>query len=285
LIPRRAQGVLIWFVLVPLVAYLAVLSFLYLVQRQLLYFPDRWLPPVSALADLGVREVRLTTADGLTLVSWYVPPREGRPAIAYFHGNGGSIAHRIERLQRFAQEGYGVLLAEYRGYGGNPGSPSEAGLHADAAAALDFLAVEGIAGPRLVLFGESLGSAVAVAAAAEREVAALILESPFTSIAAVAQHHYPFVPVALLIRDRFDCFAPIGRVRAPILMLQGGNDRVVPARFGRALYDAAPEPKEAWFAADGGHEDLVRFGAIDAAIAFIERRRSSATHTDRRSSG
>jgi fermentation-respiration switch protein FrsA (DUF1100 family) len=263
--------VLTWLVGIPLIAYLAVLAYLFLFQRQLLYFPDRSRPFLGGLPQLGVREVTLR-ADGLSLLSWYLPPREGRPAIAYFHGNGGNIAYRADRLMRFAREGYGVLMLEYRGYGGNPGGPSEAGFFADARAAVDFLREEGIGVERLVLYGESLGSAVAVEIAVTRQVAALVLESPFTSIAAVAHYHYPFVPARLLVRDRFDSASRIGEVTAPLLVLQGGHDAVVPARFSQALFDAAPEPKELWAAPDGGHENLARFGALDAVVAFIERR-------------
>ena len=115
------------------------------------------------------------------------------------------------------------------------------------------------------------GSAVAVQMAAEQEVGALIIEAPFTSIAALARYHYPFVPSDLLVRDRYDSLSLIGRVKAPILMVQGGRDSVVPARFGQALFDAAPQPKEDWLAPDGGHEDLAHFGALDAAVAFIEK--------------
>src|SRR5205085_1913211 len=142
----------------------------------------------------------------------------------------------------------------------------------DARAALDFLRREGIADNRLVLYGESLGSAVAVEIAAMQRVAAMVLESPFTSIAAVAQHHYPYVPARLLIWNPFDALSRIGHVTAPILFLQGGDDRIVPVRFGEALFAAAPEPKERWLAPEAGHEDLARFGALDAVVAFIERR-------------
>jgi hypothetical protein len=263
--------VLIWIVGVPLVTYLAILFYLFLFQRQLLYFPDRSHPFLAGLPQLGVREVALQTADGLSLTSWFLPPPDGSPVIAYFHGNGGNIAHRADRLMRFARAGFGVLLVEYRGYGGNPGSPSEAGFSADADAAHEFLRHQGMAGERLVLYGESLGSAVAVRLAATQKIGAVVLESPFTSIAAVAQYHYPLVPAALLVWDRFDALARIGEVAAPILFLQGGLDRVVPPRFGEALFDAAPEPKQRWFAADAGHEDLGRFGVIEAAITFIDR--------------
>jgi fermentation-respiration switch protein FrsA (DUF1100 family) len=129
---RRLAGVLMWLVGVPLIAYLAVLGCLYVLQRQLLYFPDRSRPQLGLLAGLGVREVELTTADGLSLRSWYLPVDDGRPVILYFHGNGGNIGHRAERLQCFAREGYGVLMPEYRGYGGNPGRPTEAGFYQDA---------------------------------------------------------------------------------------------------------------------------------------------------------
>jgi uncharacterized protein len=125
---------------------------------------------------------------------------------------------------------------------------------------------------RLVLYGESLGSGVAVALAAEHQVAAVILEAPPTSVAEVAQCHFPFVPAARMVTDRFDSVSRIGRVRAPILVLHGERDRVVPIRYGRTLLDAASEPKEGWFAPDAGHEDLARYGSLDVVVAFIERR-------------
>jgi fermentation-respiration switch protein FrsA (DUF1100 family) len=254
-----------------LAAYGVVVGGLYLFQRQLLYFPDRSRPDLGELAPFGVREVMLPTADGLSLLSWYLPARDSRPVVAYFHGNGGNIGYRAERLRRFAREGYGVLMLEYRGYGGNPGTPTESGLYADGAAALDFLAHQGIMPHRLVLYGESLGSAVAVYLAARRDIAGLVLEAPFTSVVEVAQYHYSSVPASVLMRDRFDSISSIGKVKAPILVLHGERDRVVPVRFGRALFNAAPEPKEFWFAGEAGHEDLARFGALDAVVDFVNR--------------
>jgi uncharacterized protein len=257
---------------IAVAAYAALVGGLYLFQRQLLYLPDKTRPELAGLAELGVREVTLSTDDGLSLLSWYLPGRAGRPVIAYFHGNGGHIGYRYERLLRFAREGFGALMLEYRGYGGNPGTPTEAGFYTDARAALAFLDREAVAPNRLVLYGESLGSGVAVELAAQHSIAALILEAPPTSVAEVAQCHFPFVPAARLVIDRFDSLSRIGRVRAPILILHGERDRVVPVRYGRALLDAAPEPKEGWFAPEAGHEDLARYGGLDAAVAFIERR-------------
>jgi hypothetical protein len=255
-----------------LAAYGVLVAGLYVFQRHLLYFPDVRRPELGDLAVLGVREITLKTGDGLSLLSWYLPPRDGHPAIAYFHGNGGHIGYRAERLRWFARNGYGVLMAEYRGYGGNAGTPSESGLVADGAAALDFLDGEGIAPNRLVIYGESLGSGVAVFLAAQREVASLILEAPFTSVAEVAQHHYSFIPASALLRDRFDSRAKIGNVRVPILVLHGERDRVVPLRYGRALFDVAPDPKELWLSREAGHEDLVRYGALEAVLDFLRRR-------------
>jgi hypothetical protein len=254
-----------------LAAYGGIVAGLFLFQRRLLYRPGAKRPALADLAGLGVREVELATTDGLNLFSWYLPPLPGRPVIAYFHGNGGHIGYRSERLRRFAREGYGVLLAEYRGYGGNPGIPCERGLFADGEAALDFLADEGIGSSRVVLWGESLGSGVAVCLATRWQVAAVILEAPFTSIAAAAQHHYAFVPAAMLVRDRFDSLSRIARVTAPLLVLHGERDTIVPVRHGRALLAAATAPKEGWFAPAAGHENLAQFGALEAAISFIER--------------
>jgi len=269
---RRPARVLYPLLGFGLVAYAALLGGLFFFQRQLLYFPDKTRPGLAGLEQLGVREVVLSTEDGLSLLSWYLPGRPGRPVILYFHGNGGHIGHRVERMLRFAREGYGVLMPEYRGYGSNPGTPTETGFNADARAALGFLGREGVAPNRLVLYGESLGSGVAVELATRRQVAGVILEAPFTSVAEVAQCHFPYVPAARLVIDRFDSLSRIGRVRAPILMLHGEHDRVVPVRFGRALFDAAPEPKEGWFVPQAGHEDLARYGGLDIVVAFIERR-------------
>jgi uncharacterized protein len=268
---RRAR------VLFPLLGFAAIgygtlVAGLYLFQRQLLYLPDRTRPELARLAELGVRETMLSTEDGLLLLSWYLPPRPGQPVVAYFHGNGGHIGYRVERLLRFARQGFGVLMLEYRGYGSNPGTPSEAGFYADGWAALAFLDREGVAPNRLVLYGESLGSGVAVELAAQHEIAALILEAPPTSVAEVAQCHFPYVPAARLVTDRFDSLSRIAKVKAPILVLHGERDRVVPVRYGRALLDAAPEPKEGWFAPEAGHENLARYGSLDVVVAFIESR-------------
>ena len=262
---------LVWVAGVATAGYLAVVAGLYLYQRQLLYHPDRARPLLGALARLGVREVALPTADGLSLLAWYLPASGERPVIVYFHGNAGHIGYRADRIERFAREGYGVLMLEYRGFGGNPGEPSEAGLLEDAAAALRFIAAQGVPARRLVLYGESLGTGVAVQAATTHQVGAVVLESPYTSIAAAAQFHYPFIPASWLVSDRYDLLSRIAQVKAPILMLHGARDGIIPLRLGEALFAAAPEPKEQWIAPQAGHADLGWFGALDIAVGFIER--------------
>jgi len=258
--------------LVVVAGYAVIVGGLYLFQRSLLYVPDRARPDAAATGIAGLSEVTLATADGLQLLSWYVAPPPGRPLVVYFHGNGGSVAGRSERVRRLAREGVGILLLEYRGYGGNPGTPTEAGLVADARAALDFAKSQGIDQTRLVLWGESLGTGVAVAMASERKVAAVILEAPYTTLVAAAQRAYPFVPVNLLLKDRFESLSRIASIHAPLLIAHGERDTVVPTDLGRALFAAASEPKESWFAPLGTHTDLSQHGLLDIALDFIRRR-------------
>jgi hypothetical protein len=245
---------------------------LYVFQRNILYIPDNDRPRAAAVGLANLSEVFVTTSDGLRLLAWYVAPKPGEPVIAYFHGNGGHIGYRTERLKRFVRDGYGALFLEYRGYGGNPGSPTQDGLFSDARAALDFLATQGIRVERTVLYGESLGSGVAVQMASERPVAAVLLEAPYDSVAEVARRHYAFVPVNLMLKDRFDSVARIGAVRAPILVMHGERDAIVPVESGRRLFAAANGPKEIWTAPDAGHNDLALHGALDVAADFLRRR-------------
>ena len=254
-----------------LALYVALAGALYLYQRKLLYVPDKDRPVARDVGVAALREIELTTPDGLRLLAWWVPPDPRRPVVVYFHGNAGHLGFRAVRLGLFHAAGFGALFPEYRGYGGNPGSPTEDGLLTDARTAMAFLAAQGIPPERIVLFGESLGTAVAVRMASEHAIAALLLESPFTSIADVAQSHYPYVPAKLLIKDPFETTAHIRKVRAPILMMLGERDRVVPPSFTRRLYAAAPDPKQLWIAPEGHHSNLRDLGSFDVVIPFIEK--------------
>lgn len=256
--------------LVAAAIYVGVVGGMYLLQRKLMYLPVQELPTPAAVGAGDMQAVGLHTADGLTLTAWYKPAAAaGRAEILYLHGNGGNIAHRAAKVRPLIEAGYGVLLAGYRGYGGNPGAPSEAGLIADAHAAYDFLLARGVAPRRIALIGESLGSGVAVALAAEREVAAVLLEAPFTSAAAVGQRAYPVIPVTWLIKDRFDSLARIRRIEAPLLIVHGEADRVVPVDLGRALLRAAAEPKRGVFIRGGAHGNLEAFGLLGYELDFL----------------
>lgn len=238
-------------------------------QRALLYFPSDRLPTPAEIGATDYQVVQLTTVDGLVLTAWYAPARDGRATIVYLHGNAGNIAGRVPKLRPFRAAGYGVLLVGYRGYGGNPGTPSEAGLLADGAAGLAFLADAGVASDEMVLFGESLGAAMAVQLAADRQVAALILEAPFTSIIDAGSYHYPFLPVETLAEDRFESIRHIAKVTAPVLIVHGERDRVVPVAQGRRLLAAASEPKRGAFLPLAGHNNLAAFGVADIQLAFL----------------
>jgi fermentation-respiration switch protein FrsA (DUF1100 family) len=244
-------------------------------QDRLIYFPDPSPPPSpEALGLRGVEGVALRTADGLSILGWRVAGRPGAPVLLYLHGNGGSLRHRAERVMRFQRLGWGALLVQWRGYGGNPGAPSENGLTEDARAGLKVLQEEGVAAARIVLWGESLGTGSALRLAAEQPaaIAAVVLESPFTGLLALARLHYPVLPSGLLLRDRYDNLARIREVRVPVLILQGARDTLVPPAMGRELAAAATAPVEVWEAPDAGHNELGLAGGVEAAASFLARR-------------
>jgi uncharacterized protein len=222
-------------------------------QRRLQYFPDRRLvDPAQAGMD-GVDALRLTTNDGETLVAWYVPAKDGHPLILYFHGNGGALGDRIPRFRALTASGYGLLALSYRGYGGSTGSPTQRGLMEDGETAYLEARARGYDGDRIVLMGESLGTGVAIALAATHQAAALVLDSPYSSAVEVAAAHYPIFPVNWLMFDRFRSDLAIGDVHAPILIVHGDEDDVVPIRLARRLFELANEPKTFMQVSGGTH--------------------------------
>jgi fermentation-respiration switch protein FrsA (DUF1100 family) len=237
----------------------APIGLLWAFQRRLIYLPaPRTVPPAASVLP-GAEEVTFETADGLRLGGWFVPAegREApRTAVLVCNGNGGNRSLRAPLAVALARMGLHVLVFDYRGYGGNPGQPTEAGLATDARAALDYLVGRPEVDPaRVVYLGESLGAAVALRLATERPPAALVLRSPFASLAEVGQLHYPLVPVSLLLRDRYDSAALAGRLAAPLLVVAGGRDRIVPASHSRRLFAAAPQPKRLVVVDGADHND------------------------------
>jgi len=253
---------------VVLCVYVGFATLLYVTQRSLMYFPEtiHTAPAQAGLPE--AEEVTLTAADGQHSTVWHVPPSGDKPAILYFHGNGGALRYRVERFGKLIERGIGLIALEYRGYGGNAGSPTESGLIADGEAAYGFAAARYPAS-QIVLWGESLGSGVAVAIAAEKPVGRVILEAPFTSAAAVAELKYWYLPVRLLMKDQFRSDQRIDKITAPLLILHGVHDRIVPYAMGEYLFDIANKPKYIVRFLDGGHEDLDQNGALIAVGRFL----------------
>jgi fermentation-respiration switch protein FrsA (DUF1100 family) len=253
------------------VGYLAVVLLLAFFQRHLQYFPDRGrVVPVDVGLE-GVEEITLSTTDGETLIAWHAAAPPGRPTIVYFPGNGGAFWHRADRLALFRATGFGVFGLNYRGYGGSTGTPTEAGLIADALAAVDHLEGSGIDRDHLVYFGESLGSGVAVQAAAARPPGGMVLEAPFTSAADVAARVYWWLPARLLMKDRFDSMAVIDRIVTPLAIIHGDRDDIVPIDLGRRLFAAANEPKRLFVLAGQGHNAALDPAVWRDVVAFLEK--------------
>jgi uncharacterized protein len=232
--------------------YAAVFVGLLLGQRKILFRCDAAEVDPATLG-LEAETLRLRTEDGESLAAWRIPPAPGRPLILYFHGNAGGLDLRVERFQAMAKAGMGVLAIEYRGYASSTGRPSERGLKLDGEATYAAAIESGVEPQRIVAFGESLGSGVAVAIAARHTIGALVLDSPYSSIADVAAAAYWFVPVRALLRDPFHNDMLIAKVSAPTLMVHGTKDPVVPIRFGEKLFALANPPKTFWRVEGAGH--------------------------------
>jgi fermentation-respiration switch protein FrsA (DUF1100 family) len=243
---------------IAVLALVALLALLWVVQRRMIYFPTQSVPPVADVAS-SVEEVSYSTEDGLTLTAWFLPAdaEDHLGTVVVFNGNAGNRAHRLPLGEALARNGYSVLLVDYRGYGGNPGAPTEEGLGTDARGALVYLRSRADVDPRrIVYFGESLGAGLAVRLATDQRPAALILRSPFTSLADIASVHYPMLPASLLLRDRYDSIDMIGGIEAPLLVVAGSADRIIPAEQSKRLFEAANEPKRLVVIEDARHNDL-----------------------------
>jgi fermentation-respiration switch protein FrsA (DUF1100 family) len=260
------------------VAAVVVIGVMYLMQRNLLYYPSA-MPPADDILPPGAVALDLRTADGLTLGAWFLPaalasgaPASGPgPAVLIFNGNAGDRSHRLDLGLALVERGYAVLLFDYRGYAGNPGSPSETGLRADARAAVDALAARPeVDAAHIAYFGESLGAAVAGGLATERPPAALILRSPPPSIAEMARHHYPYLPVVdALLLDHFRLAEQLRAVEVPTLVLVTENDEIVPSFLSRRVFEAAAGPKS-YVALTGAHHNDPALFAGDELVGEID---------------
>lgn len=251
--------------------YAVALSGMYAFQRDLQYFPTRRDPAPLAVGLTGVTRITLPTPDGETLVLWESPAQGDLPVILFLHGNAGEIADRADRLAFYQSRGFGLLFLGYRGYGGSTGSPSERGLLIDAKTAYDHLRARGVPADRIVLVGESLGTGPAVLTAAANPVAAVVLEAPYSAAVDIARRAYPWAPVGLLMKDQYRSRDVIDRIKAPLLILHGEDDRVIPQGFGKRLYDLARDPKTFLSLGPVGHEALFSPNTWKKGADFIDR--------------
>ena len=267
-------GIITSLIAIVLGGYLFVLVILFFFQSSLLYHPDKSAvnPVWSGLDEM--QAVKARSADGIDLLSLYAVGQSNLPIVVYLHGNAGNIGSRGHKVRPFLDVGFGVLLVGYRGFGTNPGKPTEEGLYADAMAAYSLIDEE--SNRPIIIYGESLGTAVATNLAAKlaslgSPVSALILEAPFPNLHSVAKYHYPFVPVQILLKDGFDQSSKIDKVQAPILVFHGGKDRTIPISLGKSLFEKAIIPKKSKWFENAGHNNLFDFGAGELCIDFIQK--------------
>jgi dienelactone hydrolase len=260
------------YVAAAMLIYIAFASYFYLRQSHYIYFPTHNLPApeVVGLADMSL--IDISTNDGLRLSGWYKPPvTSEKPVIIMFHGQGNTIADLHHFARECLDEGYGVLLAEYRGYGGNPGYPTEQRLYLDARAQLAWLSVRGFSPSHIVLFGQSFGATIAIQMATENSgYHALILDSPFASFVELAQVRYPYIPVSLLLKDRFDNITKIRKVKIPLFEFYGDKDTMVPNEQERRVFDTANKPKQLEIISGANHLDLYAHGAGAKVIYYLD---------------
>src|SRR6478736_1354186 len=262
--------VLKWLVVLVSLGYLGGLVALFFLQRAFLFPVPQTVRTAPAAAGFPEAEEHvLDTADGERVIVWHVPAKPGHPVVLYFHGNGDYLAGFFGRFREIIADGSGVIALSFRGYAGSSGQPSEHGLLQDAAAAYAFTTAR-YGADKIIVWGFSLGTGVAVALAADQPVGKLILEAPYTSTADVAASMFWFAPVRLMMRDQFRSDQRIARVKVPLLIMHGGRDPAIPIVFGERLFALAHEPKQFARFPEGGHENLQNFGAIETARHFID---------------
>lgn len=260
--------------IIGILLYAAAGMAMYLLQRTFIYFPE---PQRTAPADAdlpNVAERIIETADGEKVVAWYAPAKPGQPTLLYFHGNGGALETRRDRIRKYMDRGRGILMMSYRGYSGSTGTPTEAANVADAKLAYDALVKEGVNPADIILYGESLGSGVAVQVAREKPAQGLILDSPYTNLADIGAEIYWWLPVRWLMSDTYNSRRYIAELKLPIFILHGAEDAVVPAVMGQELFTLATAPKEIAVLPGAGHNDHWQFGSFEKINDWIDRLRA-----------
>ncbi len=251
------------------IVYLIVCVGMYSFQRNLMYVPTIAIESPASYGLVDFSAVNLTAKDGTKLEAWYHPAKEDFPTIIHFHGNGGNLSHRAVFFGLLRDAGYGVIGVDYRGYGKSEGKPSEDGFYQDGRATMEY-ATKTLSIPenKIIIYGESIGSGVAVQMATEHKIAAMILQSPFTSMVAPASNRYPWLPVNLLLKDRYDSLSKIANIHVPTLFFHGERDTLVPITLGKELFAKANEPKQAVYFPEVNHNDFDLTKLISAILEF-----------------
>jgi hypothetical protein len=276
---------MLWNLLVcVLIAYGCVLALAYVFQSRLIYFPEIGREVAATPQAYGLRfePVTITTEDNERLAGWWVPAENALGAVLFFHGNAGNIAHRLDYLEMFHRMRYSTLIVDYRGYGQSTGSPSEEGTYRDATAAWEYLRYARAGRPQdIIIMGESLGGAVAAWLAAREPARAVVLASTFTSIPDLGAQLYPFLPVRLISRYSYDTLGAVRKIGSPLLVAHSREDDIIPYSHGRALFEAAGEPKQ-FLELSGGHNDgfvFMREEWVAQLAAFLEQAAKNEVHS------
>ena len=267
---KKFRKNLLQLTLIIFLIYFLVLSFLYFYQRNLLYHPNENNYSEDTIS-VDIEKVSITTSDNIKLLGWYHEKNiKDFKTLIYFHGNAGSLENRIHKLNHFHDMDINFLIIAWRGFSGNEGKPSEKGLYEDGKSAIDWLIKKGISEKNLVLYGESLGTGVATHLAQERGFAGIILETPFTSMVDAAKTFYPYIPVNLLLKDKFENYKKIKKIYCPILVMHGEIDQIVPFSMGKKIFEMANEPKYSYFTKYDNHMMEYDENLIKALNSFLK---------------
>ncbi len=234
-------------------------------QQNFIYFPHSEIVSTPKTIPLDYEDLTLTTSDGIEIHAWWVPNQNARATLLFLHGNAGNISHRLDSINIFHQMGFSVLIIDYRGYGKSTGKPTEEGTYIDAETAWLYLINEKkINSDEIVIFGRSLGGAIAAWLADKYPSAALIVESTFTSIPDISKHYYPYLPISLVARIIYPTIDRMSNINSPVLVIHSANDEIVPYKFGKELFNQANDPKT-FLEINGGHND----GFITSSDKYI----------------
>tara|TARA_Y100001970_G_scaffold258515_1_gene338504 strand:+ start:1107 stop:1925 length:819 start_codon:yes stop_codon:yes gene_type:complete len=250
---KKFRNSLLLSIQIIVLVYFLILAFLYFYQRNLMYHPDENNYSGDQLS-VDIKEVKIDTDDKINLLGWYhEKDLKKNKTILFFHGNAGSLENRIHKLNHFRDMNVNFLIIAWRGFSGNKGKPSEKGLYKDGISAINWLLNKGVKQENIIIYGESLGTGVATHLAQNKNFAGIVLETPFTSMIDAAKNFYPYIPVGLLLKDKFDNKSKIKNINVPVLIMHGEADQIVPFSMGKKIYEIANEPKYSYFTKYDNH--------------------------------